>query len=457
MDIGYLLANRLFIPVYQRRWGLHEPGLLDALTASAYLSESEIRDIQWSRLRELVIFVSRRSPFYRRRFQDAGFEPGDLKTWDDFAQLPVLTKADLRNHREDLISEGCSPDSLFYKRTGGSTGEPVHLYWDDAARRFKNAVVRRHNSWAGAEPGMKAAALWGDTEKSVSWRTRVYRRLCERTVYLDTLKMDDEHLRAFVAELLRFRPQLLFGHAHSLYFFTQYLVASGSPRLPIQAIISTAESLAPGPRRVIEEYFGRILFDRYGCEEVSLIASECEAHDGLHMSAEGLYVELPSSDPSIPAPVIVSDLTNRSMPLLRYEVGDLAIPADGPCDCGRGLPRLQRVYGRTSDILYAPDGRRISGISILDTFLIHIPGVKQAQIVQDAIDHVLVRVVAEPSYSSESESKLRRAILDIFGSAMTYDIVKVPRIQPTRRGKFQFTICQIDPPMNQPTSRPSGS
>jgi phenylacetate-CoA ligase len=146
---------------------------------------------------------------------------------------------------------------------------------------------------------------------------------------------------------------------------------------------------------------------------------------------------------------VVTDLINRGMPLLRYEVGDLATWAYGRCSCGRTLPRLQRVFGRTSDILYTPEGRKISGISILDTFMIHIPGIRQAQIVQDAQDHLVLRVVEDPTGGPLEESRLAETVRDVFGPSMRHDVVRVDAIQPTARGKFQFTICEIDP------SRPS--
>ncbi|NNM32202.1 MAG: phenylacetate--CoA ligase family protein, partial [Gemmatimonadetes bacterium] len=241
------------------------------------------------------------------------------------------------------------------------------------------------------------------------------------------------------------RPEILIGHAHSIHFFTRYLIAHGIDDVRFASILSTAETLLPAERRDIEAHFGPVLFDRYGCEEVSLIASECDAHDGLHVAAEGLWVEVLGGDASTPGRVVVTDLINRGMPMLRYEVGDLATVASGPCSCGRGLPRLGRVFGRTTDILYTPAGAPVSGVSILDTFLIHIPGVKQAQIVQDSLDHVTLRLVPAESYGQPSLDHLHRALDDVFGPEMRRDFEVVDAIAPTARGKFQFSICELDP------------
>lgn len=444
MDLAAVLARRILVPFYERRWGIHDSGLRRHLAESQFESPERILARQLERMREMVGFARRSTPLYRERYADVEVEA--LRTPEDFAALPLLTKDDLRQRGDELLSDGFRRESMFHKRTGGSTGVPVHVWWDDDAHRFKRVIVARHDRWSGYRLGERMAALWGDTEKQYPLKERIYKALCERTLYLDTLHMDEAHLGRFVEQARRFRPRFLMGHAHSLHFLARYLLDRGIDDLRFEGIISTAETLSPAERQVIEECFGPVLFDRYGCEEVSLIASECEAHDGLHTSAEGLYVEVLGGDDTTPGRVVVSDLVNRGMPLLRYEVGDLATVAPGRCGCGRGLPRLGRVFGRTSDILYAPDGRQISGVSILDTFVIHVPGLRQAQIVQDRPDHVRVRVVRDRGFDESSVSRLAAAVRDVFGPAMQHDLEYVEQIEPTARGKYQFTICEIDPP-----------
>ena len=446
MDLHGVLARRVFVPLYERRWGVANPALDRELARSQFQDEEQIRDRQLQRLRELLGFAAERSPFYRRRFRDAGFEPGDLKDVADLAGLPLLTKDDIRGHGDQILSEGFDRDRLLRRRTGGSTGVPLHLYWDAGAHTFKSRLTRRHDAWAGHRPGVRRAALWGDTDKQYPWKVRVHKALCERTAFLDTLEMDEARLDDFVDRLRRFRPRALIGHAHSIYFFTEHLVRRGIGDIAFDGIISTAETLSDAERETVESVFGPVVFDRYGCEEVALIASECEAHDGLHVAAEGILVEVLDGDQTTPGRVVLTDLVNRGMPLIRYEVGDLATTRSGTCGCGRGLPRLGRVYGRTSDILFAPDGRRISGISILDTFMIHLEGVKQAQIVQDALDHVQVRVVPSDRYSDDTTAALRATIRQVFGDEMRSTVERVERIEPTPRGKYQFSICEIEDP-----------
>lgn len=447
MDPAAILARRVFVPFYQRRWGLYDPQLDRTLVHSQYDSGDQILERQLARLRDVVGHAVESNPFYRQHL--AGVEPGSLISPEDVAKLPLLTKDHLRDRSEDLVSQGYDRNDLFHKRTGGSTGVPVHVWWDRPSHAFKRAIVERHDSWAGYRPGDRLVALWGDTDKSYPLKERIYQALCERTLFVDTLQMDEKYLEESLRRIRRFRPAFLMGHAHSLHFFTRYVVENGADDLHFRGIISTAETLTPAEREAIEDRFGRVVFDRYGCEEVSLIASECEVHDGLHTSAEGLYVEVLGGDSTTPGRVVVTDLLNRGMPIIRYEVGDLATLASGTCACSRGLPRLGRVFGRTSDILYAPDGRQISGISILDTFVIHIPGIRQAQIVQDRVDHIRLRIVRDRGAEEEVARRVGASVAQIFGPQMRHEIEYVDQIEPTARGKYQFTICEIDGPAGQ--------
>jgi phenylacetate-CoA ligase len=446
MDLRAALAYHIFGPLYERHWGLSSGDLRRQLIKSERLAEEEVRERQFRSVLAIVADAAVRNPFYRERWSALRLDPRDLRELDDLTQWPVLTKDDLREHSEQMVSEGYVRSELFHKRTGGSTGIPVHVWWDVEAHRMKSAIVKRHDGWAGYRLGTRRAALWGDTNKAYPLNVRIHKALVERTIYLDTLEMDEATLRDFVIRLRRFRPRILIGHAHSLYFLVDFLRSEGIDDLSFDGIISTAETLVPAERDAIEAMFGKVLFDRYGCEEVSLIASECEEHDGLHVAAESVLVEVVGGDETTPGKVVVTDLVNRGMPLIRYEVGDLATARTGKCACGRGLPRLGRVFGRTTDILYAPDGRRISGVSILDTFLIHIPGVRQAQIVQDALDHLVLRVVPDRGFDQATIDHLARTVTQVFGPAMRHELRTVESIEPTARGKFQFTICEIPPP-----------
>ena len=441
-----IATRHVLLPLYLRWTGSSEPEHLRRLSESQYHPEEQIREQQWRSLRRLVRDVYDHNRFYRRRLDELGATPEDIRSFSDFSRLPVLTKDDLRENLPDLVSDGIDPARLERKRTGGSTGVPVHLYWDRAAAEQKAAITRRHDEWARFLVAERKAALWGDVQPRRTVRRKLTGALYARTIYLDTLEMDERSMLAFVDAIRRTRTRLLFGHGHSIYHFACFVRDHGIDDLRFDGIISSAEMLPPSERRVVEEQFGNVVFDRYGCEEVGLIASECAEHSGMHVAAESIYVEILDGSEREPGRVVVTDLVNRGTPLLRYDIGDLATTMSGRCACGRGLPRTGRVTGRTSDVLYSPEGRQISGISLLDTVTIHIPGFRQVQVVQDALDELTFSVVKDGAFSDGSLRILADAVARYFGRSMRHKVVFVDKLPLTGRGKFQYSICKVRPP-----------
>lgn len=444
MDILDLVVRLVTYDAYLGRDGYPVQKHRRELRRSQFLPAVQLRDLQLRTLRQIVSHAFDNNPFYRDRFTRAGFHPSDLKSLSDLAGLPLLTKDDIRSGLSGSFSRGYTPDNSLHKRTGGSTGVPVHVYIDKAAWGRKRAAVERHDGWAGWRPGLRMAAVWGNTTKRPPWRARLRNTLSSRACYLDTLQFTEARLENFVAYLRRARPPLLFGHAHSVYRLAEYVDSLKGPPIRFRSVITTAMTLSPGERARIEEVFASPVFNRYGCEELSIIASECDQHSGLHVFAEGVFLEyLDPPAPGLPHPLVVTDLLNHAMPLIRYEIGDLAIPADKPCPCGRGLPLLSEVSGRTADFLYTPEGKPVFGISILDTFVIHIPGIRQAQIVQDRLNHIRIRLVRDAGFNDDTLTRLGQAVVEIFGPGMKWDAEFVDSIGTTAAGKYRFSICEI--------------
>ncbi len=408
------------------------------------LSAAERATRQLAGLRSILAHAAR-VPFYRDRFRAAGFEPGDLRGLDDLRGLPVLTKADIRAHSEALRSPDVPPEKLEPRKTSGSTGVSLRFAVDADSVQWKRGVALWRDGWTGWRLGEPRAMVWGNPVLPTNRREALWNLLLDRQFYLDTLQMDEAAMGAFAAEILRRRPTLLFGHAHSLHRFALHWRESGRPAYRFRGVISTAMVLHEFERRQVEETFSTRIFDRYGCEEVSLIASECEAHLGLHQNTDSLVVEVVEDVPGTgEGKVVVTDLTNRGMPFIRYEVGDRAVPApDGPCPCGRSYPRLARVAGRVADYLRTPEGRLVSGISLTENFATLIPGVAQVQIVQDAPDHLRLRMVRAPDYDATSTRRIAELVAERFGPAMRHRIEPVDRIDPDPSGKYRFAIYAV--------------
>jgi phenylacetate-CoA ligase len=444
MDLLKSLIRNFTYDFYLRRDGLKMEGLRERLEASQYLSSDELLSRQLGDLKSILAFCSEHNKYYQKQFNNCGFQPDDLKDFSDLDKLPVLTKDDIREAGDGLFSAGYNKSNCFYNRTGGSTGVPLRTYMDPHAVSIKKAATLRHNSWANLIPGERVACVWGDTDKKQSLRARLREKLTDRSFYLDTLKFDSEHIEAFLKKIRKYKPPVLMGHAHSIFRLAEYVRDNNVGDISFKGIITTAMVLSDSERANIENVFHSPVFNRYGCEELSIIASECEAHDGMHIFAEGLYVELLDENKNTPGKLIITDLVNRAMPMIRYEIGDYAVGAKGDCLCGRSLPCLQEVSGRVADFLYTPEKKPVFGISILDTFIIHIPGFKQVQIVQKLYDLLDFYIVRDKNYSEDSLGILKKNVAEIFGPNMRYETHFVEKIKQTERGKFRFSICNID-------------
>jgi phenylacetate-CoA ligase len=421
------------------------------LRQTQFDSPDLIRERQWEAVCNLLIHVYSSVPFYRERFRERGMHPRDFASLDDFQGFPVLTKTDLRGHAGALFSNLCSRDHLVRKRTSGSTGVAVEVFVDEPAQQFKRACTLRSDEWSGWRFGEPVARVWGNPEyMNRGWRGRFRNALLERATYLDTLKMDEETLARFAMHLQRRQPTLLFGHAHSVYLFAEYVRSLGLPGIRPRGVIATAMVLHDWQRRVIEGVFGCNVTNRYGCEEVSLIACECEQHNGLHVNSDGVYVEILRDGlpvgPGEPGSVVVTDLRNRAMPILRYQVGDVAVWSDRRCACGRGLPLLERLEGREADYVLTPAGELISGISLTENFALHVPGLAQLQIIQETVHRFIFRIVHGPDFGDDSLRRIGELVAERFGPEVAFECEYVDAIPQEASGKYRFCISRVENP-----------
>lgn len=446
MDLLKPIVRYVTDPLYTRRDGYSYGRHLRELEASQWLPPEAIARLQAQRLAGLMAFCYQSSPFHRARMDSAGIVPADIRTPADLARLPLLTKDDIRKAGPQLFSTGYSPANTLHTRTGGSTGVPLHVYVDTEAMNWKYAATRRHNAWAGWRPGDKVAAVWGDTDKGFHWKTWLRSRLQQRTIYLDTLRFSAERLRQFHAQILEFRPSVLMGHAHSVYQFALFCQENGLRLPPMSGVVTTAMTLSELERRCIEGACGTRVFNRYGCEELSIIASESDAHSGMHVFSEGLILEYLPTEVDGEYELVVTDLLNRAMPMVRYAIGDVVRRAEGTCPSGRGLERLARVSGRTADFLYRPDGTPVFGISLLDTYIIHIAGIHQAQMVQNEPYRIDVCVVPTAEFGPETERAIQQVVAREFGADVRAVVSRVERLEQTERGKYRFSVCNISRP-----------
>jgi phenylacetate-CoA ligase len=429
----------------QRRWQRE-------FARTQYLPADELRALQWHRLQALLAHAYEQCPFYRRRFERAGLQPRDLRGPEDLRALPALEKRDLQEHGPDLVAQNWPADDRIRNQTGGSTGQPVTFYLSHDRKCSRAAATLRHNAWAGWHTGDRAAVIWGAPcdRPADTWRTRLRSLLLAEPFWLDTGALTEQTMAGFHAALRRRRPKIVQAYARAALLLARYLEAKGLvPHRP-QALVTSAEVLEPAERALIERVFGCPVFNRYGCREVSVIASECPAHSGLHVMAEGLYLEIETPDgPAAPGQlgsILVTDLLNGAMPLLRYRIGDMAAWAPGRCDCGRHLPRLERVAGRVTDFLVGSDGQLVSGVFLATYVVAQRPSLGQVQIHQDRPGAVVWRLRPGPGFQAEADAEyLRAATRRYLGEHARAELEVVDEFPATPSGKFLFSRSSVMP------------
>jgi phenylacetate-CoA ligase len=441
--------NRQFIQPLLA-WKADSPHLehLRVLERTQYDPPAVVRERQLEALQKIVRHAWTSVPYYHKRWTDAKVHPDMIRDLDDLRDFPILTKGDIRGSGDRLRSETYRHREVCTKTTSGSTGVPLTIMVDKAAMAWKRACSLRSDQWSGWAVGERIARLWGHgAAERGGIKARLRRHFLDRESFLNTLGIDRSKLRAFAEHLKRNPPGLIFGHAHSLYLFAAYIRKFCPGTIHPNGVISAAMTLHDWQRAVIEEAFGQPVTNRYGCEEVSLIACECEEHNGLHANADGVYCEVIRDDRLNAGPnagrLLVTDLTNRAMPLIRYEVGDVVVPSKRTCACGRGLPLIEQVVGREADYVLSPGGSLISGISLTDHFATEIDGAAQVQIVQEKLTFLRLRLVPGEGFGPESHRQIATLVRDMFGEQMRFEVELVSAIPQEASGKYRFCVSPV--------------
>jgi phenylacetate-CoA ligase len=448
MDWQRYLTRHVIAPAWAAWEGSPYLAIYRSLQTTQFDAPEHIRERQLSGVQQIIRHAYATVPYYRDLFEHQQIDPNGIQSFADFERIPILTKGILREQQANLLSEAYTNQQLHLKKTSGSTGVPLQVRLDEAGMQFKRACTLRADEWSGWQLGEPVAKLWGNPEYlKLGWRGRLRNALLDRSLYLDTLAMNPSVLADFANRVRRCRPTLFFGHAHSVYLFAQFVRERGITGIRPRGIITTAMVLHDWQRQLIEKVFACKVTNRYGCEEVSLIACECEQHDGLHVNADGLYVEvLANGRPATegePGAVVVTDLVNRAMPIIRYKVGDVAVASYHTCPCGRGLPLIERLEGRESDYVTTETGELISGISLTENFALHIRGVGQLQIIQESRTQFCFRIVRDKAFGPESLERIRFLVNERFGPRTKYDLEFVDEIPQEPSGKYRFCISRV--------------
>lgn len=444
-------AGRGVYPFYETRLRRRNTfRYLAEFERSQWLPPDRLRSLQWSRLQQLLRHAWETSPYYREVFDRLRIRPEDIRNPGDFAMLPVLEKADIRAHRQRMISSRFSPSQLYRSASGGSTGEPVQYYYNRDSYERRMAAAMRGDRWAGWRLCAPELYIWGTNllpqEPLRRLKTKLHFAALRRAA-LSSFELSESTIRRAVEYCNRARPRAIIGYANAVYEFARSVEATGLEVHRPEGIILSAERVFPYQKETIARVLRAPVFERYGCREVMMIGAECEHHAGMHVTADNLYVEIERNgrpcEPGEPGEVLLTDLHNYGMPLIRYRVGDVAVWSGHDCPCGRGLPLLKSVEGRTLDMLSTPDGRVVSGV-FFPHLLKDFPLVRSFEVVQEARDRVVIRLALDGTTLPEEDRRfLEETVSRTLGPEMRVEWIAGPEVRIERQAKFRPVRSEV--------------
>jgi phenylacetate-CoA ligase len=434
--------RRAAIAALLRVSGSEVPGCLRLFRQLESATPAVVAEYQRRQLLRLLRHCQSRVPYYRQLFEACGLDLADDFTADRLQRLPLLTKDALREHGQALRSDDLAQRGAFENASGGSTGKPV-VFVQDRAYHARSVVAAKlvYNELLGKRAGDPEINLWGserDVERgSLGIRQRAMNFVYNRR-FQNCFTVDDARLARFVEEINRFRPVSMWAYVQSLELLAKFIRREGlevhSPKL----ILSTAGTLEEGVRRLVQDVFRCPVYNQYGCREAGAIAFEMPDQDGMRGLPYLNYVEV------VDGKVVVTNLANYSMPLVRYRLDDTAEPWTGEQDPRFGCRHkiLRTVSGRTHSHFRTANGALVHGGFLAHPFWT-MDWVRQFQVVQERLDAVTCRIVPAGKPEGADLERIRRRIRRAMGADCAIEFAFPDRIPPPPSGKHQYTISHL--------------
>ena len=443
------LISHLIFPLQERLKKHDTVAVHKRMEQTQWWSPAQLHALQVQRLRELLVSVNEHVPYYRDLFARLQFDPAKVDSPEALHKLPFLTKTDIREHTEQLKADNAQGLARF--NTGGSSGEPLIFFIGNERVSHDVAAKWRATRWWDVDIGDPEIVVWGSPiELGTQDRVRMLRDKIMRTKLLPAFEMSAQKLDSFIAEIRAMRPKMLFGYPSALAHIAQHAEARGlrMDDLGIKVAFVTSEALYDHQRQQIERTFGCPVANGYGGRDAGFIAHQCPSGN-MHITAEDIIVEIVDTHGNtLPAgesgEIVVTHLATGDFPFIRYRTGDVGVLDDQPCACGRGLPLLKEIQGRTTDFLVAQDGTVMHGLALV--YVIRdLPGVRQFKIVQESLEHTRILLATDDHFDKANIAKIQAGIQQRLGEGVRVDIERVAEVPKEKSGKYRYVVSHVAP------------
>jgi phenylacetate-CoA ligase len=418
------------------------------LARTQWMSRDERDARQLQELRALLLHAGSQVPYWRELFHTIGFDPRQVRRATDLAALPVLTREIVQERLGDLIDPAHRGKNIS-KGTSGTSGVPLRFEHCNESEAWRQAVRLRGYGWAGYRIGMPTLHYWGAgavIPDGLAGRKIRLDRALRREVYVDAVRQDDASMHETALLVTRMRPHAIIAYTQALALFARWVNEHGRRDWPDIRVLCCAEGLMSRDRDAIERAFGPAVYETYGSRETMLIASECDAHTGMHLSEENVVVEIARDGRPVPAgvagDVLVTDLHNYGMPFIRYVNGDVAAMAeDAVCPCGRTLRKLSRVEGRRMETLRDGNGDPVPGMLFASLLQLDAGALRAFQVVQKKSGEVELKVVRGREWNEERFKAASRRLKSYF-KGLPFKVTFCDDIPASKSGKRRPIIVE---------------
>lgn len=420
------------------------------LQESQWWSREKLKEYQMQQLSKLLKHAYENVPYYRGIFDERGLKPEDIQDFADLKKLPYLTKDIIRNNFRELMAKNLPKLRFKYTTTSGSTGIPLWFYMERGkTAAIEKAFHQRMRDWIGYGPGDRCALLRGNVVKKFKRGKRDWWEYnpTDNLLILSSYHMTEENLFKYIEKLNRFQPRYIQAFPSAITLLAQFMKEHGiKPVSSLKTILCGSENLYPSQRRLLEEVFDCRIFSWYGNTEMVVLAGECEKSSRYHIFTEYGVTEFIRSDGS-PAggeergEIIGTGFNNYAMPFIRYRTGDLAIPTQERCSCGRNYPLIKNVEGRLQEFIMAKDNHLIS-LGDMQIFRI-FDNVKQFQFYQDKKGEVTFNIVKKRTYTEKDTEHIKSELFKRLDNNMKLETRFVDHIPRTKSGKYRFLIQKL--------------
>lgn len=438
------LVSSLLFPLHERLKRHDSVAVRKDMEQTQYLPPARLAALQAERLKALLMDAGANVPYYCDLFRSVGFDPKLVENTSDLQRLPLLSKSLIRANTDALRHAHAKGLARF--NTGGSSGEPLIFFIGSKRVGHDVAAKWRATRWWGVDIGDPEVVVWGSPiELGAQDRLKQWRDKLLRTRLLPAFEMSERKLDEFVTTIRSVRPRMLFGYPSALSVIARHARARGTALhdIGIEVAFVTSERLYDDQRAVIQEVFGCPVANGYGGRDAGFIAHECPA-GGMHITADDLVVEILDDVGQVQAAgvageIVVTHLATNDFPFIRYRTGDVGVLDDRLCRCGRTLPLLKEIQGRSTDFVVAADGTVMHGLSLIYV-LRDLPGVKSFKVVQESLAFTRVLLVTGDGFADASLRLIEEGFRRRLGASVRVQVEQVASIPAEKSGKFRYVV-----------------